>query len=163
MPAAGYGAAYDSSELLTANSELQMEVDGIFKYPPATNYATSNPAGPNYSAIGTIDRYVTFSLGAFNGTSRTVNINGGVNFGATALITGLKMWAKVEGATGWVDLNAAYPGVGNPFGNGDAALVVASSTPTVRALTFGSVVRTGTLYIRIALPNGSTKTLTGVS
>jgi hypothetical protein len=164
MPAGGYGAAYDSSELLTANSELQMEVDGRFLYPPATNYTGVMPAGPNYSTgLGASDRYATFNLGAFNGTSRTITINGAVNFGASALIAGLKMWAKVDSVTGWVDLNAAYPGVGNPFGNGDPALVVASSTATSRALTFGSAVRVGTLFVRIALPSGSTKTFTSVS
>ncbi len=164
MPAAGYGAAYDSSELLTANSELQMDVDGLFKYPPATDYTSKMPAGPNYSSgLGTADRYATFNLGAFNGTSRTITINGTTNFGAGALVSGIKMWAKVDGATGWVDLNAAYPGVGNPSGNGDPALVTGSSTATSRALTFGSTVRTGTLYFRIALPSGSTKTFTSVS
>jgi hypothetical protein len=166
MPGGLYGGAYDSTELLTANSELQLDVDGNFKYPAATNYSTQLPAGPNYTGIGTIDRYVTFAILGFSGTSRTINISGVANFGATALISGLKMWARVDGAvptSGWVDLNAAYPGVGNPTNSGDAALVTGSSTPSSRALTFGSVVRTGTLYIRIALPSGSTKTFTGIS
>jgi hypothetical protein len=73
---------------------------------------------------------------------------------------------RVNGATptiGWVDGNVAYPGVGSPTNNGDAALVVASSTSTAKLVTFGTNTKTGTVYARIGIPSGDNKRFTNVT
>lgn len=164
LPSSGYGGTYDSSELLTMNSELQMEVDGRTLYPPAVDYRGNQLAGPDYSiGLGTEDRWITINLGMFSGTSKTFTINGAVNFGTAILIPGIKIYAKVEGATGWVNVNAAYPGVGSPAADNDPALVISTSSSTIRTFTFGSIVRTGVLFLRIGLPSGSTKSFVGIS
>lgn len=168
-PSSGYGGTYDSTQSLKSGAyvnELQV-INGAYQYPPATNYGTRLPPGPDYSSgMGSADRWVTLIIdAAFSGTGRTIAIAGATNFGSNAIVSGLKMYVRVDGSSptaGWVDLNASYPGVGNPTNNGDPALAP-GSTATSRILTFGSVVRTGTLYLRIGLPSGSNKTFTGAS
>lgn len=168
-PATGYGGTYDTTQLLTGGdylNELQM-INGYYQYPPATNYTGQLPAGPNYSTgLGTEYRWVTFAFTGFSGTGRTITITSPGNFGSNAIIPYLKMYARVDGSSptaGWVDLNAAYDlAIPNPTANGDPALAPGSTTGS-RILTLGSVVRTGTLYIRIGLPAGSTKIFTGAS
>ena len=170
FPASGYGGAFNSqTDVLTGNRELQY-LNGRYQYPPAVNYSGLTPAGPNYSALASDTnsmRWYTISLGTVTAvTSVTFTINGAVNFGATALVSGIELTIRVDGGTpttGWVDGNVAYPGVGNPTANGDAALVVGSSTATSKLVTFGAAVKTGTVYVRIGIPSGSNKTFTGIS
>jgi hypothetical protein len=72
----------------------------------------------------------------------------------------------VDGATpttGWVDANAAYPGVGNPTANGDPAMVTASSSAAVKLVTFGAAPKTGNVWVRVGIPAGSTKSFTRVT
>ena len=157
-----FGAGYDTSELLTANEELQVE-NGEYKYPPAVDYSANRLPGPNYLAISGAFRWATFLLTpSFSGTGFTFNINGSNITATLGIISGAKVFAKVQGATGWIDCNAAYPGVGNPQSDGDAALAPGSNA-TTKIITFGSQVRTGDLYVRIGLPIGSTKKFTGIS
>lgn len=170
-PASGYGGAFNSTtDVLTGNKELQF-INGRFQYPDLVDYTGKLPAGPDYSGL-TPDshnsmRWVTFSLGSVSAvTSVTFTFNSTQNFGATTLISGLECYVRVDGAiptSGWVDANAAYPGVGNPTNDGDAALDVGSSTVTSRRVTFGAAVRTGTCYVRVGIPSGSTKRFSGVS
>ncbi len=168
-----FGDAFDSTALLTAanNEELQLE-NATYKYPSATNYTTNTPtAGPDYTGVAAGSyanmRWATFNLGAVSAvTSHTFTINGSSGFGATALVSGIALYVKVDGAiptTGWIDANAAYPGVGNPTNNGDAALVVGSSTATSKRVSFGASVKTGNLWVRIGIPSGSAKTFTGIT
>lgn len=167
-PASGYGGAFNSqTDVLSGNKELQFS-NGAFRYPPLTDYTGRIPSGPDYSSL-TPDahnsmRWATFNLGSVSSASfKTFTINGAVNFGGTALVTGIELYLKVEGATGWLNANGAYPGVGDPSSNGDGALDVGSSTATSKRVTFGATVRSGTVYVRIGIPSGSNKTFTGMT
>lgn len=170
--AADFGAAWVAATLLSTNKELQM-LNGLYQYPPLVDYTGNLPtAGPDYSGL-TADayasmRWVTFKLPAplSSASSVTFTLQNAANMGATALVTGLALYVRVVGATpttGWVDANAAYPGVGNPTASGDPALDVAQSTATVKRVTFGASVKTGDVWIRVGIPSGSTKKLSGVS
>ena len=113
--------------------------------------------------MGSGVRWVTFNPTSVNNASAfTLTFNGAQNF-AGVETTGIQIYAKVEGVTGWIDCNASYPGVGNPSANGDPALIFGSSTATIKRVTFGAVTRTGTLYIRIGLPAGSNKKFSSIS
>ncbi len=175
-PAIGSGASQFGDAFVAAtslatsgNEELQL-LNGTYRY-PSGNYSSNYPVGPDYSSVpaGSYSNYrwLTVSLGSISALSnKTININGGVNLGGSTLISGLLMYVKVVGATptsGWVDANAAYPGVGNPTNDGDGALVVGSSSTSTRVVTFGSAPKTGTVYVRIGIPSGSTKQFSGVS
>lgn len=169
-PAAGYGSAYVSTDSLATNKELQF-LNGKYQYPPLVSYTAKLPAGPDYTGLTTDAyasmRWATFNLGAVSAvTSKTIAFTGATNFGATTLISGMIIQLRVDGAsptTGWVDANAAYPGVGNPTANGDAALDIGGSTVTSKRVTFGASVKTGTVYVRVGIPSGSTKSFSGVS
>ena len=163
FPETGYGAVFDSTQSLTASEELQLE-NAYFVYPQATNYALTIPNGPDYSGVITGYRWATFVLNEqFSGTSFTLAITGAINFSVIlGVTTNVKIFAKVEGSTGWVDCNKAYPGVGNPVNNGDAAMAPGSSS-TTKFVTFGTVVRTGRLYIRIGLAPASNKRFSGIA
>jgi hypothetical protein len=161
-----FGGTFVSSATLVGTDELQM-LDGYYQDPSHTNYSTNHPApGPDYTSIApgsyNSTRWVTMNIGSVsNASSLNVTVNGAVNFGSTALVSGISMYVLVDGATGWVDANAAYPGVGSPSANGDAALSVGSSTSTVKHVTFGAVTRTGNVWVRLGIPAGSNKKLTG--
>ena len=161
FPITGYGSIYPSGQTLESNEELQM-INGIFQYPPSIDYSTySSPTvGPNYIGLsGT--RWATFNLLTlssnkniqitFNGTSGT--------WGSNPEVSGIEIYAKVEGVTGWVDVNKSFtPSIPNPSVDGDPAMVNdGSSTNISKKLTFGSTVRSGVLYLRVGLPSGSDK------
>lgn len=164
-PASGYGGvyAYTTSLRTTYTEELQM-LNGLYQLPTG-NYASNLPtAGPDYSTgMGSSDRWVTFdSVTLANNLAFTITFTGTTGTWSGTATTGIKIYAKVEGVTGWVDCNAAYPGVGVPISDGDPAMVFGSSTPTVKRVTFGTV-RTGELYVRIGLPTGSNKKFSGIT
>jgi hypothetical protein len=147
-PASGYNGSYDSSQSLvgTYTSELQLR-NGIYVY-PTVNYISVG--GPDYSGVsGT--RWATFNLGTFtNNSAFTLNIIG--SSGITSIAqANLLVEVKIEGATYWVDGDAAYSGVGNPgsVSDGVAAVVIGSSTSTSRRITFGSVTYSGSIIVRI--------------
>jgi hypothetical protein len=147
-PASGYNGVYDSTESLVGNytTELQLR-NGIYVY-PSINYTSVD--GPDYSsATGT--RWATFNLGTFtNNSSFTLTING--SSGITSIgQANLLIEVKIEGATYWVDGDAAYSGVGNPGSTTDgvAAVISASSTATSRRITFGAVTYSGSIIVRI--------------
>lgn len=166
FPTTGYGGVYDSAQDLktTYTEELQLLNDKFQR--PTGNYTLNLPtAGPDYSSgMGIIDRWVTFKFaGIFSNTSGfTLNLIDSENFSGIETAD-VKIYAKVEGDTDWVDCNAAYPGVGSPEFNGDPAMIFASSTVTEKKITFGSTPRTGDLFIRVAFPDGSTKKLGSVT
>lgn len=155
-----YGGAFDNTASILGNEELQM-FNGQYQFPPATDYSSFYPVGPDYSTItgGSHNnmRWVTFQpISVVNDVAITIDFINTTNFGATALMAGIEIYVKVDGATGWLNANAAYPGVGTPVADGDPALVVGSSTATSKRVTF-SVVRTGDVYVRIGIPQGSNK------
>jgi hypothetical protein len=166
--ASQFGDTYNSATLLSANKELQL-LGGAYQYPPAVNYSANLPsAGPDYTGL-TPDgyanmRWATFKLATIaSASSVTFSFAGAQNFGGSTLVSGLALYLIVDGATGWIDANAAYPGVGSPSTNGDAALDVAQSSATTKRVTFGSTVRSGDVYVRVGIPSGSTKKFSGVS
>lgn len=176
FPAQGSGAAQfgdafvSSTSLVTAgNEELQL-LGGQYGFPTG-NYTGDYPVGPNYSAAAGGSyanyRWLTLNLGAIAAVVNTqINILGGMNLGSSTLISGLLLYVRVVGATpttGWIDANAAYPGVGNPTADGDAALVVGSSDVDTKVVTFGAAPKTGNVWIRIGVPSASTKRFTGVT
>ncbi len=168
-PTTGYGAGNtftSSNSLKTVYTEELQLLNGVYCWPSA-NYSSNTPtAGPDYSSgMGSSDRWVIFQHGVSlsNISAFTFTIDGSSNFGSTAIVTGIKIYAKVEGVTGWIDCNAAYSPGTNPSSDGDAALVIANSTATSKRITFGTIARSGTLYIRIGLPAASNKTFSGVS
>jgi len=167
-----YGDTFDSTVSLVSsgNEELQM-LDGQYQFPTG-NYTANLPVnGPNYSAAsgGSFNNYrwVTINLGAKTGVSSvTLNIVGGVNLGSTTLISDFAFNVKVDGdipTNGWVDGNAAYAGVGNPSNDGDAALVIGSSSVSTKVITFGATVRTGNVYVRVGIPLASNKRFTNIT
>jgi hypothetical protein len=155
-----YGGAFDSSNSILGNEELQM-FNGQYQYPPAVDYSGFYPVGPDYTTVAPGShnnmRWVTFQpITITNEVAITVDFINTTNFGATALMTGIEIYVKVDGATGWLNANAAYPGVGTPAADGDPALVVGSSTSTSKRVTF-SVVRSGQVFVRVGIPSGSNK------
>lgn len=166
FPTTGYGGSYDSTTSLktTYAEELQM-LNGRYQVPTG-NYSTNLPVnGPDYSTgMGSGDRWVTFQTNTLsNNSAFTLTLNGTQGTFSGVATAGIKIYAKVEGVTGWIDCNAAYPGTGSPSADGDAAMVFGSSTATSKRVTFGSTPRSGQLYIRIGLPAGSNKQFQSIS
>lgn len=170
-PSTGYGTAFDSElDVLSGNKELQL-LNGKYQYPPAVDYSSAIPSGPDYSSL-TPDahnsmRWFTKSLGSItNASFINFAFTGSENFGGTAIISGMEIYIRVDGATpttGWIDANAAYPGVGDPTADGDAALDVGNSTATSKRVTFGTAVKTGTVFVRVGIPSGSNKKFTNIT
>ena len=172
-PASDYTTAFNpSSSLAVAGGEELQMLNGKYRY-PAGNYTTALPvAGPNYSSVpvGSYSsmRWVTFNLGAIAGAvSLTLSFNSATNF-TTGIMSSFALYVRVDGATptvGWVDGNAAYPGVGNPTNNGDAAMdfTLSNVTAGLKVVVFGTAPKTGTVYVRVGIPVGSTKSFSSIS
>lgn len=164
-----FSDTYVSTELLTANEELQL-LNGLYQYPTGNYTANLPTAGPNYSSVagGSYNsmRWVTFNGGnCSSAVGVTIVFNSTTGF-STTILSSFNLYVLVDGATptlGWVDGNAAYPGVGNPTSNGDAALVIGSSTSTSKRVTFGTSVKTGAVWVRIGIPSGDTKKFSSIS
>jgi hypothetical protein len=162
-PSTGWGSTYDSTQSLvgTYTDEMMLK-NGIYQYPNG-NYSTlTSPTGPNYTGVSGI-RWATFNIGTLsNNVAFTMTFTSPV--GITSIgQSGLYIEIKIDGATSWVNGNAAYPGVGNPGSgpDGDPAVVVGSSTPTSRRITFGTG-RSGSVIVRVGI-NGSGITFTGIN
>jgi hypothetical protein len=175
-PTGLFNNTYDNNTLLTAagNEELQL-INGIIQYPSLTNYTTNVPAGPDYrnmpsgtyGLLGTGYRWANFNMGTIVADSSiTLAFNSSSNFGSNAIVPGMEFLVRVTGTTptnGWINGNAAYPGVGNPTNNGDAALVVGSSTATSKVITFGSATKDGYVFARVGIPSGSNKSFASLT
>lgn len=158
--------AFNSATSLAAGEELQM-LNGFIVYPPAVNYATFLPVGPNYSALAAGSylgyRWVTYSPGSVvDASSVTITLNGASGLGTDPVIPSFAMYVLVNTVTGWLDGNAAY-NAGTPTNDGDAALDYGISTATVRRVTFGPTTRTGTVIVRIGFPTGLGYTFSSIS
>ena len=149
-----FGNAFDSTQSLTDNytNELQL-INGSYKW-LAGDYTVFG--SPNYSSVTTGDniggthyRWATFNVG--NKSTPVNNIT--ITIPDAVIGTSwnaIKMYVKI-GDSGWLDATAAQA-IGAPYANGDAALNVAASTAyNVRVITFGTVPRSGTVYVRIGI------------
>jgi len=164
-PTVGYGGAFDSTKSLMVEytNELQL-LNGLYQRPVA-NYSSNLPvSGFNYSVeVNTDYRYYYYEYGNItNVSSFRINIAGTTGTWSGTETTGLRLYAKISGVTGWIDCNLSYPGVGSPINDGDAAMVFASSTAILKQITLGTT-RTGNLIFRIGLPNASDKKFSGLS
>jgi hypothetical protein len=165
-----YGSAFGSTNsLLTGNYlyELQM-LNGSYRR-ISGNYTSNFPiAGPDYSSdTNTGYRWLMFTSSYSSPPTITIN---GTNFSSDVnkITDNMKIYCKVEGSTGWLDCNAAYPGVGNPINDGDKAMLVATSTATsttlVKKITFGTnTFTTQPFYVRIGMSASSNDTISSVT
>jgi len=174
-PTTGYGSAYDSTQSLRTSytEELQL-LNGKYQRPANVNYSSNSPqAGPDYSTgMGSTYRYFlyqhTSALSSASSFTLTINSTEG-NFTADSnkITPAIQIYAKVEGATGWIDCNSPFQLNTSPSTNGAAAMDAGSAATTsagnAKKVTFGLTSRSGTLYIRIGLPSGSDKKFAGVS
>lgn len=164
-PSTGYGTEFNSTVLLTSNEELQLE-RGVYIYPSSINYSIYTPAGPDYSLIaaGSYDglRWCCFSIDLENTFNISITFSGTVGFD-NVILSGFALQIKLEGQTGWLNGNSPYSGVGTPLNDGDNTLLYSHSTSVQKTLTFGPVLRTGTLYVRIGIQEGSNKQFSSIS
>lgn len=169
FPTSGYGETFNSENSLQTIyvEELQL-LNGLYQI-PSGNYSSNLPiAGPDYSTgMGTSYRWVTFIPTTLNNNvSFKITFNNTAGTWSGVETIGIKIYARVVGSSptnGWIDCNKNYSGTGNPTNDGDAAMKNADSTSTIKTVTFGSVVKTGSLYIRIGLPNDSNKKFSGIT
>jgi hypothetical protein len=159
LPTTGYGTAFNSTQSLLLNEELQL-VGGKYQY-PSGNYTTNYPvAGPNYSTITSGLRYVTFSVNITEASTIRIIFNGSENFDQhmnvnKTMNNNFSLQIRINGSkptSGWLDGNKPYAG-GNPMNNGDGALILASAntTATSKDIAFGTSNKTGMCYVRIGL------------
>ena len=156
-----FGDVYDSTISLKTSpyiTELQL-LNGKYQIPHG-NYSLNLPTqGPDYSSgMGNDMRWVTFqTIVIDNKSGLNINFNSVAGTWNGIETEGIEIYVKVEGDTGWLNGNKAYPGVGSPTNDNDYAMVYSMSTATSKRITFGSIVRTGVVYVRIGLPMNSNK------
>ena len=167
-----FGSAFDSLHSLvdvTTDEELQL-LNGLYGWPTG-NYTTNRPtAGPNYSSIPAAGyRWATFQPIALNNANGFIlSILGALNWlsNDSKATVGIKIYARVmqdngTPVTAWIDCNSPYPGVGKPGAvltrQKDPAMVAgdALTSATTKKVTFGPVVYSGKLYIRIGIQPGN--------
>jgi hypothetical protein len=155
----------------TGNEELQYQ-NGVYQY-PSGNWTNNYPtAGPDYTSVpvgsfvsGTNSyRWVTFNVGnisSSNGFTLGITGSGITNTGnANPITNSFKMFVTIvtSGGTqsvGWLDANAIWSS-GTILNNGDPCVSAATSTlPYTRSITLGTPVYTGTVYVRVGIPSGS--------
>jgi hypothetical protein len=173
------GAAYQSFQSIVSGAyigELQRIgiSNGQYRWP---NGDYSSLGGPNYTgAAGTTVagatgswRWVTFKIDTvFSNTSAfTLTLVSPTAFVAdnNRITEKMMMFIRVVGAkgTGWLNVNAPYPGAGIPFEDNAPAMVSGESTASVKRVTFGAETRTGDLYVRIAIQQGSGISFRGIT
>jgi hypothetical protein len=145
----------DETQLCSANDNLQ-SIGGKFSYPKGV-YIQDALADVDYSAI-TGYKGEMFTFASYSGSIFNIEILDGSNLPTGALSTELSFFAQIESVTGWVSLAKAYDPFGaapDPSAHNDAALVVGSSSTTIKQGTFGSVVRSGTLLIMAVIKDTS--------
>lgn len=174
------GAAFATTSFLynAPNTEELQLLGGVYQYPPLVDYSGTFPAGgPDYSGLlaGSFQdmRWVTFCPGSIiNETNVTITINNPSNttggtidaaWGLQARIPFFEWYVKVDGVTGWLNSNEAFPFTGPPSADGDFALNLATSSRFIRETTFGSTSRTGDVIVRIGIPSSSIKGFTGIT
>jgi len=157
-----YAPTYSSlsigGDVEKVKEELLLQ-NGQYRYPTGDWSKNWPVTGSNYVSLSGI-RWATFNLGNITSASSIIlNINGTNNtFGGSKIVSGLHLYVKVIGTstTGWLNANGAY-GTGSPSDNDDYALDASSdeTTATKKRITFGSIPRTGNVYVRIGFTNTS--------
>jgi len=157
---------------IMSNDELQLFGDRYFY--PKINYANVNSGinfsgnlipYPNYDNNSTTYRWATFYIGEVDAEKfYNVEIRNTAGIGydlldGVTVTSNLKMYIKVNNnsnvdqSTGWLDINKSYnfANIANPVDNGDAALDLSwmEENPNYRRATFGTVERTGNVFVRI--------------
>jgi hypothetical protein len=172
-----FGPTYTTTQqqvsLSTTGNEELMYQNGVYQY-PSGNWTNNYPTvGPDYTSVpvGSFGyRWVTFNVGSITSASSfTLGITGSgiTNTGLASPITGsasgsssFKMFVTIvtSGGTqsvGWLDANAIWSS-GTILNNGDPCVASgASSLPYTRSITLGTPVYTGTVYVRVGIPSGS--------
>ncbi len=161
-PTSGYGGTFDSSVSLKTvpyDSELQ-KLNGLYRWP--TGDYSGWRDGPNYNTgLDASTRWVTFSTTITDVTGFNIQFNNTTNFTAndSEVTANIKIFANVDGGSptnGWIDCNEPYDGVDSDVtDDGEGAMEVNNSSATYKSCTFGSTLKSGTLYVRVGLEQGS--------
>lgn len=175
-----FGSAYDHTQSLLSNSDLQL-VNGLYSTPALAagykNYTgvfCASLSGLDYSSISSGSssyRYVTFKYGSVitSGTYNKINIvitHSGLTLdvaGATANHTcQLKMVDSGSTyTTGWMDCNSAVLGTGIGAGSdGTACADVSSTVGQRKAYILTGSGSTCVAYVRIGIPNNLSASVT---
>ncbi|MFW6377178.1 MAG: hypothetical protein ACOCZ5_00895 [bacterium] len=160
---ADFGDPFDSSVSLKSgdyNAELQ-KLNGLYQW-PSGDYS-SWESGPDYtSGLGSDTRWVTIPFTISDKTGFNIQFNNTSNFTADEnnITQDIKIYANVVGSkptNGWIDCNEPYDGSDSDVtDDGEGAMEVGNSTATYKSCTFGSTLKSGTIYIRIGLEPDST-------
>lgn len=159
------GNPFISANSIANTSELQL-VGGAYQYPPSVNYAGYYLPSLNYTNL-TGFRYAAF---LFPGILVEV-----ISFDLIISTQDPTQWAddilqpvgdfslQVQiGSSAIYNANDVFNYV-TPMQNGDACLDYTKSTTFTKHITFGFLPKTGTLIVRVGLPNGSKKTITNIT
>ena len=161
-----FGGTYISTVSIYDGSgyteELQFS-NGYFHYPTEIDWSAKIPVGPDYSSIDTdiVRRMCEYVGDIINVTSITIQINGADTTGfddyGTQSSDDFVMQIKViddagSDTTGWLDANTPYGG-GSPSDDHDACLDLGLSDFNTKKCTFGSISRSGKVYVRIGWTN----------
>jgi hypothetical protein len=167
----GGPSSFVSGEMMLQNSKFQY---------PSGDYGVNYPVtGPVYTSLNNTNnflyggfyyRWVTFNVGTITSASSfIINLIGSSGISATGtnpITSSMLIYVTIVNGgsqvVGWLDANAAYSS-GIPSTNGDPCVDYANSTATSRKITLGATTRTGTVYVRIGFPSGSTKYLTNIT
>lgn len=164
---------YPSNQNLQLNYELQL-LGGYYQYPPAVDYSSKIPNGPNYSSLladtSTGDyRYAAFNLGTI--TDRKyfyLEIKGLQNHSfvgnSTLIFKDTILQIHLVGSPiGILNANRFIKLCGtSPSANNDGCLSNIDSTATKRRISFGNNLRSGTLIVRIGIKNTNSMRFTGI-
>ena len=146
-------------------AELQL-IGGAYQYPPSVDYSHNYLPSLNYTGL-TGFRYAAFLFPA--------PIVEAISFDLILTTTDPDQWEdeiiqpaadfllQIQiGSSALYDANAMFNYV-TPAYNGDACLDSTKSTKFTKHITFGFNPKTGVLIVRIGLPHGSKKTISGIS
>ena len=164
-----FGGTFTSATSLTTTNKFELQfANQYYHWPAATDYSSHTPPGPNYTGISGDSsnnnlRYATFNLGTITDKGTvTLNIFNTYGFDNALIQTSdnfqlhLKVMVGNEVITDWINGNGQFSGAGNTLSlNGIGGLAPGGHTSGgngssfVRVITFGDVVVTGTVYVRI--------------
>lgn len=175
-----FGDTFNSATPLTDSNKFELQfANQYYHWPAATDYSSHTPPGPNYTGISGDSsnnnlRYATFNLGTITDKGTvTLNLFNTYGFDNALIQTSdnfqlhLKVMDGDEIITDWINGNGQFSGAGNTLSlNGVGGLAPGGHTSGgngssfVRVITFGDVVVTGTVYVRIGWSvNGGTNPL----
>jgi hypothetical protein len=146
--------------------------NGLYQY-PSGDYDMNYPVtGPTYSSLYhdpvayLTYRWATFKVSTITSKSaiRLVinDVTGITNIAQSGMLLYVTIVDSGSQVIGWIDANTVWNS-GTPAVDGDAALIFVNSSATNRYVTFGSVPRTGDVWVRIGFPAGSTKSFSDIT